>query len=590
MKIGAVERITGISAQTIRYYESKGLLAANRQENGYREYDEEAVLSLQKIRFLREVGISLTDIRLWKDRVVSTEELLRKRMRELDDSDKRSEKQREWCSDALRSPLLFGELQLRGEFQDEEKECVPEEDEPLALGIDLGTTTISAQLISLRSGTAIHTYSIAHNAEIVLPNAFDAYAADAEKLVERTERLAASICGEYRNVKAIGLTGQMHGIVCLRSDGRILSPLYTWQNEFGLRQENGQSFCENFTQRTGVSVATGYGLLTYDCLRKLRMLPAGTAYLATVMDVAAMRLCGAEKPVIHATNAASLGLFDLNAMQFDRNLLRRAEIEEKLLPEVRSGFTLAGHYAVPNDRRAVPVSCAIGDNQAGVFGSLRSKKQILVNIGTSSQVSRIGEKEGDGLEQRPYPDGGVLSVGCALCGGRAYAALAEFFAQSFLGISGHSIEKNEVYRYMNALAEQNYGSEKKELTVDTRFCGTRSDGNVRGGVTGLEIENFTPAHFVLGTLRGIAEELKDLAKHLLEEPVESVVVSGNAVRKNRVLQKIVGDVFGAEPLVPQHTEEAAYGAALYAAVSAGILSREEASERIQYQLAKEKEQ
>ena len=63
MKIGELGNRTGVSAKTIRYYEDIGLLPEpERAENGYREYQEDAVLRLQFIRDAQASGLTLTEI------------------------------------------------------------------------------------------------------------------------------------------------------------------------------------------------------------------------------------------------------------------------------------------------------------------------------------------------------------------------------------------------------------------------------------------------------------------------------------------------------------------------------------------------
>ncbi|GAA5079255.1 MerR family transcriptional regulator [Nocardia iowensis] len=62
MRIGELSRRTGVNAHQLRYYEANGLLAADRGANGYREYDEHAVLRVQQIRHLLGAGLSSEDI------------------------------------------------------------------------------------------------------------------------------------------------------------------------------------------------------------------------------------------------------------------------------------------------------------------------------------------------------------------------------------------------------------------------------------------------------------------------------------------------------------------------------------------------
>ncbi|MFF8835278.1 MerR family transcriptional regulator [Streptomyces sp. NPDC015130] len=62
MRIGELSRRTGVNAHQLRYYEAQGLLVADRGTNGYREYDESALLRVKQIRHLLGAGLSSEDI------------------------------------------------------------------------------------------------------------------------------------------------------------------------------------------------------------------------------------------------------------------------------------------------------------------------------------------------------------------------------------------------------------------------------------------------------------------------------------------------------------------------------------------------
>ncbi|MGW4773551.1 MerR family transcriptional regulator [Nocardia sp. NPDC004278] len=62
MRIGELSRRTGVNAHQLRYYEAQGLLEADRGANGYREYDENAMLRVKQIRHLLGAGLSSEDI------------------------------------------------------------------------------------------------------------------------------------------------------------------------------------------------------------------------------------------------------------------------------------------------------------------------------------------------------------------------------------------------------------------------------------------------------------------------------------------------------------------------------------------------
>lgn len=67
MRIGELAERAGTTTRTLRYYESLGLLSAHRDGNGYRSYDESALLLLRQIQTLRDVGFGLEETRPFVD-------------------------------------------------------------------------------------------------------------------------------------------------------------------------------------------------------------------------------------------------------------------------------------------------------------------------------------------------------------------------------------------------------------------------------------------------------------------------------------------------------------------------------------------
>lgn len=63
MRINDLEHKTGLDRATIRYYENEGLIQPERLENGYRNYSDEDLEDLLKIKLLRQLGMSLEQIR-----------------------------------------------------------------------------------------------------------------------------------------------------------------------------------------------------------------------------------------------------------------------------------------------------------------------------------------------------------------------------------------------------------------------------------------------------------------------------------------------------------------------------------------------
>ena len=78
MKIKQVEELVGITSKNIRFYESQGLLTPERADNGYREYHQDNIEVLKKIKLLRKIGISVEDIKSVLNDNVTLENCLEK--------------------------------------------------------------------------------------------------------------------------------------------------------------------------------------------------------------------------------------------------------------------------------------------------------------------------------------------------------------------------------------------------------------------------------------------------------------------------------------------------------------------------------
>ncbi|MET9361406.1 MerR family transcriptional regulator [Streptomyces sp. NPDC006632] len=67
MRIGELAARAGTTTRTLRYYESRGLLAARRTGNGYRTYDEDDLRLLRQIKTLQDFGFDLEETRPFVD-------------------------------------------------------------------------------------------------------------------------------------------------------------------------------------------------------------------------------------------------------------------------------------------------------------------------------------------------------------------------------------------------------------------------------------------------------------------------------------------------------------------------------------------
>lgn len=404
------------------------------------------------------------------------------------------------------------------------------------LGIDIGTTSVCAVVMDADTGAVLCSKTVNSEAFIPTQNSWEKLQSP-EKLLRIGRTLADELITE--ETAAIGVTGQMHGIVYTDENGCAISPLYTWQDG------RGDQPYRDTTYAKFLGSCSGYGNVTDFYNRQNGLRPENAVSYCTIQDLLVMNLCRLKRPLIHATNAASFGCYDLQTNRFRYPL--------DVVPV--TDFAVAGAY------RGIPVAVAIGDNQASVFSCLAEDGQLLLNVGTGSQVSVVSEKviSGANIEARPYFSGKYLIAGSALCGGRAYSMLKDFFAAVL------DREGENVYERMDKLLSCSDGT----LQVDTRFAGTRENHTLTGSITGITTQNFTPGNLCRGVLAGMAEELYSLYK-LMGVSCSSMVGAGNGLRKNRHFIKEAEARFGMDIQIPAHVEEAACGAALYAAVSAKI--------------------
>ena len=79
MKINEVEERVGITKRNIRYYEKEGLLTPGRNsENGYRDYTEEDVAELKKIKLLRKLDVPMEEIRKMQSGILTLDDVVRR--------------------------------------------------------------------------------------------------------------------------------------------------------------------------------------------------------------------------------------------------------------------------------------------------------------------------------------------------------------------------------------------------------------------------------------------------------------------------------------------------------------------------------
>jgi sugar (pentulose or hexulose) kinase len=458
----------------------------------------------------------------------------------------------------------------------------------LALALDLGTTSIAGVAVGEQGQLVAHVQLPNDAAVAGLPAGYAEQepARIREVACEVLRRLAAALPAKPH---CLGLTGQMHGGLVVAADRRPLTNLITWQDRrANLPDPQGTgTYLDGILQNcspaalhsAGCRPAAGFMGATLFVLGR-----QGTAFAnvgetaACVADWIGALLTG-QPIATDPGNAESFGVFDLEHREWSSDLLAACGLSRSLMPQVRESGDLLGGItpamaaatALP---AGLPVCNAIGDNQAAVLGSVPAETPaIQVNIGTGGQINwpvreftRLDE-----METRYLPVGRLMLVGPGLSGGDAYAWVNRTAAK-WLGAFGIERSSDEIYACMNefagALAEY-----ENTLSCEPLFRGTRWKPAARGEFRGVTFDNFSLGHVARAVLRGIAQGMYsfyEAAGSARPERLDRIIGSGNGLRKNPLLVQEFSRRFQRPVWFPEHTQEAAYGAALLAGARTGL--------------------
>ena len=472
---------------------------------------------------------------------------------------------------------------------------------PLLIGLDLGTTTLTALALDADSGRVVRCVTRPNSCEITSAadkrrgrSEWDA-AAIARLACECLRDLASGI--DPGDVAGLGVTGQQHGVVLVDDALTPLTPLINWQDRRGdePKRLTTQTWVEAARERVGLAahprvgcrLSAGYVAVTLFWMANNGVLPR-SATACFLMDYVTALLTG-EPPSTDPTCAASSGALDLKRLDWDDETLSALGLPREMFPPVVASGTRLGGLTGPMAEatglvEGLPVFVGVGDNQASFFGSVADRAaSVLVNVGTGGQVATwCSRARYDGrIETRPFFDGYLL-VSAGLSGGAAYAALERFFRA--VGRDVLDVEpKGEVYESMNRLAAA-VPAGAEGLSCEPFFSGTRYEPGLRASWSGISLANLTPGHLTRALLEGMARAFAACGGRMAQLAGRTPTVlfgAGNGIRSNPLLVRIVAAAVGLSMWVPVHREESAFGAALLAGVGAGVISDlDEAGRRI----------
>ncbi len=376
-----------------------------------------------------------------------------------------------------------------------------------------------------------------------------------------------------KEIAAIGLSGQMHGLVLLDAAGEVVRPALIWCDQ------RTQEECRAIIERVGANrlielaanpALTGFTLPKVWWVRAHE--PELWSRVRSIMlpkDYVRFKLTGARATDV--ADASGTLLFDVVNRRWSAEMLRESDLRPEILPDVFESPEVTGR--VSNDgagasglREGTPVVAGAGDQSAGAVGmGIVEPGNVSATIGTSGVVfaatsSPVVEPKGrihtfcHAIPGRWHVMGVTQGAGLSL----------RWFRDQFGGGAPY-------HALMKEAAEAPAGADG--LLWAPYLMGERTphlDPNARGALVGLTAQH-TRAHVIRAILEGVAFSLRDTFTIFRElgVPVKSIRLGGGGARSS-LWQQIQADVYGMAVDLVAAEEGAAYGAALLAGVGAGV--------------------
>ncbi|MBN2117309.1 MAG: xylulokinase [Anaerolineales bacterium] len=444
------------------------------------------------------------------------------------------------------------------------------------LGIDTSTTSSKALLID-QEGKVVAVASSPHTLQTPKPlwseqdprEWWEAVSASIQQV------LTESGVGPER-VAAVGLTGQMHGLVLLDEAGQVLRPAILWNDQ------RTQAECdeiharigkERFIQITGNVALTGFTAPKILWVQNNEpQVYAKGRHVLLPKDYIRLKLTG-EYAMDKADGAGTV-LFDLKSRNWSVEVLEKLGIDRSWMPPTFEGPEFTGGVtpeaaAATGLKEGTPVAAGGGDQAAGAVGVGAVEPGIVgLTVGTSGVVfattpSALIEPEGR------------LHAFCHAVPGMWH----------FMGVMLSAAGSLQWYRdtlaptmsFDDLLKEaESVPAGSEGLQFLPYLSGERTphpDPLARGAFVGLTIRHGR-GHMTRAVLEGVSFGLKDsftLIQNAGLGTITQVRGSGGGT-KGALWRQILASVLDAELVTVNTTEGGAYGAALLAGVGAGAWS------------------
>ena len=453
------------------------------------------------------------------------------------------------------------------------------------LGIDVGTTGIKALVINA-SGDLLASATAEYPMYTPRPQWAEQEPEDWwQAAIKAIRQALESSHVEPGAIMGIGLTGQMHGLVLLDVQGKVLRPCIMWndqrtgaQCEWIMRTVGR----ERFLELTMNPALPGFTAPKIIWVRENEPeVYAKVAHVLLPKDYLRYRLTG-----VYATDvsdASGMVLLDVGKRRWSTEVLDKLGIPAEWMPHCVESPVITGEITseaaeLTGLKAGTPVVGGAGDQAASAVGSgIVEPGLVSVTVGTSGVVFAYTETPSRDPQGRLHTfchavPGKWHVMGVTLSAGGSFRWLRDT-----LGLE----EKNvavlsgvDPYEILTAEAA-NAPAGCEGLLFLPYLTGERApypDPNARGVFFGLTLRH-DKRHLVRSVLEGVAYSLRDCLEIFrdLHIPIRQVRAAGGGAR-SQVWRQVMADVFGTELVTINVTDSTAFGAALLAGVGAGVFS------------------
>jgi xylulokinase len=271
------------------------------------------------------------------------------------------------------------------------------------LGYDVGSSSIKASLLSIDSGK-VEASATSPDRELEIQAPRPGWAEqDPEVWWEHLERATARLeaGGKLSDVRALGISYQMHGLVCLDRTGKVLRPAIIWCDSRAV-EIGEKAFAELGPERCLKNLLNSPGNFTASKLAWVRAEePRIFDRIDKILlpgDYIAYRLTGTVNTTPSGLSEGILWNFAKGELA--RFLLEYYGIPEELIPPQVANFALQGEVTAEAARRlglkaGIPVAYRGGDQPNNALSlNVLHPGEVAATAGTSGVVYGVGDSAG----------------------------------------------------------------------------------------------------------------------------------------------------------------------------------------------------